>query len=319
MDQYADRLGHLLSALRSRATGVGELATQLGLDRSTTLACLADLETWGLLSVTGEVITYRRPETALADLTIKMLDEVNGSVASTMAKASSALASLPQILQAWDRGVNDDHQIQVEVTHGPWAPADMWMLQMSRKVPRVSWVCMPDTAALFEVLKEYQSSFWADRAGEPIEVRLLMSVTDACNPDAQDRIQGELDAGVEIRMHPNPPSFFWTTDHDTVGVPLEWGQSWPRSVMALRSPVLAGMASWAFDQIWHQSLPVRSGAHRWEPMLQMMNRGLTMESASIQLGLSTRTGRRRVTEAMNHFGVDSHFALGAAWAATRDD
>ncbi|MFN8108097.1 MAG: hypothetical protein U0R21_09980 [Nocardioidaceae bacterium] len=56
-----------------------------------------------------------------------------------------------------------------------------------------------------------------------------------------------------------------------------------------------------------------------EPMLQMMNRGPTMESASIQLGLSTRTGRRRVTEAMSHYGVDSHFALGAAWAASRAD
>ncbi|MFN8108098.1 MAG: hypothetical protein U0R21_09985 [Nocardioidaceae bacterium] len=95
---------------------------QLGLDHSATLACLADLETWGFLSVTGDVITYRRPETALADLTIKMLDEAHGSVKNTVAKGSSALASLRQILQAWDRGVADDHQIQVEVAHEPWAP-----------------------------------------------------------------------------------------------------------------------------------------------------------------------------------------------------
>jgi hypothetical protein len=32
------------------------------------------------------------------------------------------------------------------------------------------------------------------------------------------------------------------------------------------------------------------------------------------LGLTARTGRRRVEGAMKHYGVTGQFALGAAWA-----
>jgi hypothetical protein len=48
-----------------------------------------------------------------------------------------------------------------------------------------------------------------------------------------------------------------------------------------------------------------------------MNSGATLEAASRALGISERTGRRRLSEAMSHFGVGSMLELGVAWATAR--
>lgn len=313
MNGFPDLIGQLTIALRSRVASVDELGAHLGQSREMTVSQLEQLESWGFLSVTNDVITYRRPEVNVSDITAALLTGLSDQIQSTLLQTKDVMESLPGLLQAWDAGTADENSLHIDVLHGEWAPADMWRLQISRKVPRTTDVCMPDTSALFTVMQEYQASFWEGKAGQPIDVRLLMSLADATNPDGQERIRGELDSGVQIRMHPKPPSFFWIADHDTVGIPLEWGQAWPSSVMAIQSPVLAAILTWVYEQVWQEALPVMGESHRWDGMLRLMGQGLTMESAAIHLGLTPRTGRRRVTEAMAHYGVTSHFSLGAAW------
>jgi hypothetical protein len=44
-----------------------------------------------------------------------------------------------------------------------------------------------------------------------------------------------------------------------------------------------------------------------------MAQGATLEAASQALGISSRTGRRRIEAAMEHYGVSGQLALGAAW------
>ena len=103
------------------------------------------------------------------------------------------------------------------------------------------------------------------------------------------------------------------TDHDTVGLPLRWGESWPTSVMAIQSPALAEVLTWVYERVWAEAVPVVDDEHPWQSLLELMRRGMTMEGAAHALGLSPRTARRRVAAAMDHFDVSSLFALGVAW------
>lgn len=324
--QHLPQLIPLLeTALRSRPESPGALAELTGQSEAQTLDALRGLEQLGFLSVTNDVITYRRPEAAAAGLTESVLGEVQRQLAGTLDDVQLALSTVPGLIQAWAEGTSAAPNLQVDVTHGPWAPADMWRLQFTRRVPEVTDVCMPDTSALFSPQSEYQAAFWAARAGHKVEVRLLMSLADATNPAGYDRVQGELESGVQIRMHPNPPSFFWITDHGTVGLPLNWGEAWPTNVIAVQSPTLAAVLTWVYDRVWAEAVSVESlmsmaagtEGQPWDGMLRLLNQGLTIDAASAALGLAPRTGRRRIADAMAHFGVSSQFSLGAAWRAAQ--
>lgn len=314
------------AALRSRPESPAALAELSGQPEAELRAALDALEGLGFLSVTNEVITYRRPEAAAASLTESLVGQVQRQVSGVLEGTQRALSAVPGLVQAWAEGTSAAPNLQVDIAHGPWAPADMWRLQFTRRVPAITDVCMPDTSALFSPQSEYQASFWAARAGHKVDVRLLMSLADATNPAGYERVQGELASGVQIRMHPNPPSFFWITDHDTVGLPLTWGEAWPTSVVAIQSPTLAAVLTWVYDRVWNEAVSVESlmrtlsgedEIHPWDGMLRLMNQGMTMDAASSALGIAPRTGRRRVADAMAHFGASSHFALGAAWRAAQ--
>jgi len=322
-----ERLGDLLPlldvALRNRAGTPRDLAYLAGLDESDVARPGSTRSTeLGFLSVTNDTVTYRRPDSAVAGYTEALVDRLATDVDASLRRAQSALGLIPGLLQAWMEGTTESHSLHVDMLHGPWAPADMWRLQFSRRIPEVSNVCMPSTAALFAPQQEYQAGFWADRAGSRIDVRLIMSVADATHPLARERIQLELDAGVRIRMHPAPPSFFWITDDDTIGIPLSWGEAWPTTVIGIQSPSLAAVLGWVYERLWTEAVEVDvdagAGADQpWDPMLRLMNQGYTMEAASAALGLAPRTGRRRVADAMAHFGTSSHFSLGVAWGAAQ--
>ncbi|MGI8392258.1 hypothetical protein [Leucobacter sp. W1038] len=314
-----DLLSLLDTALRSRPNTPEALSELTGMTHTQTRSSLEQLEVLGFVSVTSDVITYRRPEAAASGLTERLLADVDAHLTQTLGRAQLALGAVPGLVQAWAEGTAAAPNLQVDVAHGPWAPADMWRLQSTRRVPQVSDVCMPDTRALFSPQNQHQAAFWEGRAGHKVEVRLLMSLADATNPAAAERVQGELVSGVKIRMHPRPPSFFWITDNDTVGLPLSWGEVWPQTVVAIQSPTLAAAFTWIYERVWAEAISVESLMHQhgqpWDGMLLLMNKGLTMDAAAAALGLAPRTGRRRVADAMAHFEVSSHFSLGAAWQA----
>ncbi len=300
----------LARALRSPAGSVEELAERLGLGVETLRAELATLESRGFLTVTNDLITYRRPDVAIADATTGILAGAAGRMREAEQLTQELLGSLPALLQAWQERAAEEHTLNTSIIHGAWAAADIWRLHAN---PRTADVCMPDATAGFQADGARASSYWTERRAERFDVRLLLSVADATHPAAREHMLEEVAAGVQIRMHPHLPSYFWITDHDTVGMPLEWGQGWPTSVMSVSSPLLAAAFSWIYQRLWTEAVPVTGTEQTWEGMLQLMSRGLTMEAAAHTLGLTARTGRRRVADAMEHYGVRSQFSLGAAW------
>ncbi|MGG7102780.1 helix-turn-helix transcriptional regulator [Rhodococcus sp. 24CO] len=309
-------------ALRGRIESVAELAEVTGGSMDATEKTVARLEEFGFLSLADGVITYRRPDATVADVTQHILADVARDLESGIARTQGILQSLPKLLQAWEHGDSDVHGLPIDVMHGPFAAPDMYKIQASRSKPVASYACMPDTVPLYTVLAEKKpGSYWEENGGPNHDIRLIVSTVDANTELVRNQITHEINAGSQVRMHPNPPSFFWILDHTSVGIPFNWGEAWPSSMMSIQSPTLAGIMTWIYHRVWDEAVPVADHGHSWEnpwdPILKLMNSGLTMESASIALGLTPRTGRRRVADAMRHYGVSSQFSLGAAWSASR--
>jgi hypothetical protein len=72
-----------------------------------------------------------------------------------------------------------------------------------------------------------------------------------------------------------------------------------------------------FDMWWQQAGTLRATRHPWDAIVALMADGATLETAAHAIGVSARTGRRRIEAAMDHYGVDGAVALGAAWQRER--
>ena len=101
-------------------------------------------------------------------------------------------------------------------------------------------------------------------------------------------------------------------------MPFEWGEPRPTSVVSVRNAALAGMISAYFASLWRSAAPSAPAARSWTPLLDLMRKGMTLDTASRTVGVNPRTGRRRIAQAMGHYGVSTLFALGVAWAADAD-
>jgi len=310
-------------ALRGRIDTVAELAAVIGGSVDATEREVSRLEELGFLSLTDGVITYRRPADSIADVTRRILTGLSHDLETSIAETQGILRTLPKLLRAWEHGDTDVHGLPIEVMHGPFAAPDMYRLQAARSKPRTSYACMPDTAPLYKVLRDADyGSYWDDNSGPDHDIRLLVSTVDANTELGRNQIAHEINAGSQVRMHSNLPSFFWVLDHSSIGIPFTWGEAWPSSVMSIQSPTLAELMTWIYHRLWEEAVPVtglnHTWEHPWDPILRLMNSGMTMESASTALGLTARTGRRRVSDAMRHYGVTSQFSLGAAWTTSRN-
>lgn len=304
-------------ALRSRPQTVAALQKLSALPNEDFIPALSALEKARFLSVSDGGLSYHRPENTVADHTRQTVEDLARQLATQLARTQETLAHLPRLLQAWHEGATDAHHLHVAVNRGESAPADIWRLQSNRMLPRTADICMPFALPMFSDNPARTHSHWNAGAAEPTQVRFILGTKDVSRPGARERLQQEVMAGVTFRMHPSAPSYFWITD-DIVGLPARWGEVWPEEVTAIRSPALAAALTLVFDRVWSEALPLDAEPEQpWDGMLHLMSLGMTMESAAHALGLTARTGRRRVAAAMEHFNASSHFTLGAAWHAAR--
>lgn len=310
---HAEEAALLARALRDRPHTVNELAALWGGSHERFTELLTQLQAAEHLSIADDVISYHRPENTVADRAHDTLREMSANIARALEEIQQSFEALPDLIHAWDEGSSEEYRPHIDVISGDTAPADIWRLQANRKLPKTADICMPDVTPMFAYRDAYSHAHWNADAPQPTRVRFLISAKDAVREEGRERILGEIAAGVDLRVHPDPPSYFWITD-DIVGVPSEWGESWPDKVIAMRSRPLAAALTEVFEKAWFESVPYqRQDDQPWDSMLNMMSRGLTVEDAAYACGLTPRTGRRRVAEAMEHYGASSQFTLGLAW------
>lgn len=303
----------LATGLRSRATSVQELVALDRRDTETVRAELAELERRGYLTVSGDRIKYADLPAALVGDVTERADDLVGRLTGLVGELTGVVHGFPGAVQAWTVGRQPRALADVEVFHGESAVTDLWHHLLGRHTLRSTDIVLPDASSLFVADPAMQATWHEVIGAEGNRARVLASLEDGTHPDAQARVAQEVAAGLEIRLMPRPPSWFWVADESIVALPLQWGEAWPTSVVAIHSRAVAGLASWAFEQLWERAVSVRDEDADWDRMLRLMTNGATLEAASRALGISERTGRRRLAAAMDHYRAPNLLALGVAW------
>ncbi|AYF96806.1 hypothetical protein [Protaetiibacter intestinalis] len=306
----------LAMALRARPTTVTELAI---LARATPaelrdrLAVLVELD---LLALRGDDIGYRPPAQTVAALSARVLGDAAHALTTSLAEVDTLLTALPGLITSDLVGSPDGTGGGRELFHGPGAAHDLWRSLILQQHERRSACMMPDARPVL-VPDSPLSDAWRDTLGEAeMQVRAILSLADMTRPESRPMLEAARASGVEFRAMRTPPSWFWLTD-EAVGLPLRWGDPWPTSALLLRDEAVVSLMQGLYDTWWAQAATLAPTAHPWDAVLALMVDGATLEAASHAVGISSRTGRRRIEAAMDHYGVVGAVALGAAWQRER--
>jgi hypothetical protein len=91
-----------------------------------------------------------------------------------------------------------------------------------------------------------------------------------------------------------------------------WGSGTPESAIAIRTPPVVTALDLLFSLLWATSHAWTDDDEPWADVLRLLSRGLTDDSVARSLGITSRTVRRRIAEAMGDLGATSRFTLGMA-------
>jgi hypothetical protein len=307
-----DDRGLLELIYRSRPRTIAGLAAVSHLDEPEVSERVARLEKLGALSVRDGNLTYPQPASWTANVVAAQTRAIRESSASATAQIEALVAELPSLLRHWSAGEASGELAPVFARHGPHAAEDLWY-DTSLETTGTAWAVLPNVERFLRSDPGRAARF-GDAFARKQSVRALLPRSALADERLVAMAQGYAAFGVEFRVLDDLPSWFWI-DGDTLALPFEWGEGWPTSVLGVRNAALAALGRSLFDQLWRQSESLGVAVHPWTPLLQLMRRGVTLDSASRTLGVNPRTGRRRVAAAMEHYGVSTLFALGVAWSA----
>lgn len=304
-------------ALTSRAPTVSQLAELISDDEDNVLRNLKTLERLGFLELSGQNISYLPPQIAIAERADQLLAQATSTIEQSVLETKELLATAPMLLSSWNEHSSYPSGSCAQVFHGAFAPTDLWLQVAATRKLKTTDGILPEARRLFAASQRQQRVWYEAIADEHLQVRAIISSRDTTSPGATEVISADMEVGAEFRMLPAPPSWLWIADDDIVGLPFRWGEVWPTSVFATSDPAVVSLTRWLYDRLWAEAAPVVSDRKEWDAILALMNQGATLEAASHSLEMSARTGRRRIAAALEHFGVDGMFALGAAWQRER--
>jgi len=310
-------LGLLTLALRARPATVDELATLSRHSVPELRAPLAELNERELIALTGDQIGYRSPAQTVSALSTRMLDAAAQDLAARLAETTALLAAVPELVASAAIGTAEHGNFGGEIFHGPTAAHELWRSLVTQQHSRESACMFPDAEALLVAGSELSDTWRTALSDDDIRVRAIIGVADLARSESQAMIEAATASGVEFRAMRRPPSWFWLTE-DAVGVPLHWGDPWPTSAVLLRSEPVVSLMHGLFEGWWADAVARTPAEHPWDAIVALMADGATLETASHAMGLSARTGRRRIEAAMDHYGVTGAVALGAAWQRERE-
>ena len=315
--ERVDDANLLAVAYRGRPATIPELATLSHTPVEQVRVAVQRLRAAGQLEGRGEQLAYPDPAawaaTAVAARATALREDAN----ELLQQIERTVADLPQLFAAWSVGQTASDPMPVLTRHGLRAAEDLWY-EIGRHDAGVLDAVLPDISRFLTSAPERIARATRMMRGKDAVRLIIPSSAAATGDDATEQLLVAFAAaGIEYRFLEDPPSWFWV-DGDQLAVPYEWGEGRPTSVMSVRNAALAGLASACFGLLWRAATTPASAARSWTPLLSLMRKGNTLEMASRRLGVNPRTGRRRVAQAMEHYGVSTLFALGVAAAADLD-
>ncbi len=299
-------------AYRGRPPTIAELATLSHLPLRQVRDAVGRLRGRGQLGGHDDNLTYPNPADWAVDTVSANADRLRSTAGELLAQMERIVAELPGMIEHWSVGQTSAEPMPVVTRHGPRASEDLWF-EVGRRDTGTLLAVLPDISRFLTSPEERVIRFSeAFRSKDVVRVILASSATE--DPAVEQLLVAFTAAGMEYRFVDDPPSWFWV-DGDQLAIPFEWGEPRPTSVMSVRNPALAGLVEAYFESLWRTAAPSAPVTQPWTPLLGLMRTGMTLDAASRTVGVNPRTGRRRIAQAMQHYGVSSLFALGVAWAA----
>ena len=302
----------LALAHRGRPATIAELATLSHRPIAEVTESVTRLRDRGQLGGRDDDLAYLHPADWAADTVAAHAADLRSTASDLLGEMERIVAELPRMIDHWSIGQTSADPMPVVTRHGPRASEDTWF-DLGRRDVGVLDAVLPDISRFLtsppERVQRFSEAFRSKDA-----VRVILSSSAVDEPGVEQLLVAFTAAGMEYRFMHDPPSWFWV-DGDQLAVPFEWGEPRPTSVVSVRNAALAGMISAYFASLWQAAAPSVPAAQPWTPLLALMRKGMTLDTASRVVGVNPRTGRRRIAQAMSHYGVSTLFALGVAWAA----
>jgi hypothetical protein len=297
----------LLRILRTRPASAGSLAELLG--EKDVPESLKALREAGFLEGDGDALVPVPPQEAWAEV-------VSAAIARERASLDALdqlVGSLPALTQAWRDGkTRDAGHLQGEVLHGSAESLMVRWFEVSQERPPSSPCTAYGDIAFVRAqfmhnLDNMQAAF--EEGG--YQFRLLLPADQMSEPANRDAADKLIDIGVAVRLATTVPSYLYVDAGVMAGFPLSWGTRQPADgIVLVYDPVLVEPATWLFERWWAAATPWPLEGTGWRLVVKLLALGHSDEQIAATLDLGVRTVRRRISTAMEHYGVYSRFELG---------
>lgn len=202
----------------------------------------------------------------------------------------------------------------VHGSHGVWQA--FWLHADVASSPSIDAI-VPDLRPLSDVLDGSTAAEWEELRALLLDGRLTVRLIlpRAAVAAAPTRaFVGELaGAGIDVRTSDDSSWFFVSRDRVAV-VPLDWAAAGDVDAAVVRGGPLVPALTSLFEHRWRAAHPWLEDEHH--AVLRLLAAGRTDDEAAAESGVSVRTVRRRVAEAMDRYGARTRFELGWRYAST---
>ena len=300
----------LSTIYRVRPRTRAELSALQALPHDRLPEMLERLDAAGLISLDGERIEALSPDHAMATATERV---VTSEMEGLRALAVSA-AALSALTRDWEVGSSpDDTAPWAEFVHGHEAQWKAWPRYAVTHPPRDPVNLYPDLSIIRSIMvptmTEDEKRMVAQSGIRGVFPRSLLADDD--DRAFLEELRG---LGMRIRIADAIPSWVYADRGVLCALPLDWGEHPPSSIAIVTHPSITAIVSLYVESIWNKAVDFPLGDDGFEPVLHLLERGLSDAAISQSLGVSPRTVHRRISEAMEQFDAHSRFELGAAWA-----
>ena len=225
------------------------------------------------------------------------------------------MEALPGLIRAWDLGTADpegDHPLAVTLVQARSGSWEEWFrLAGAERPQRPSMVC-PDPGVLKVALESGHLQELEKRL-ETGHVRVLVPTAPSWGQHIAGLVTEAREAGVEFRRGERVQSWMYVDAPSLAALPVWWGADSPENAIAIRTPPVVAATDLLFAELWASSQAWEGDDEPWVDVVRLLSQGLTDDAVGRALGITTRTVRRRVAEAMAELGATSRFTLGMAW------
>lgn len=301
----------LETAYLQRSATVDELRTALRSPPDDLDSRLAALCAGGFLTEVDGRLDYTSPYTAFIAIGAARAERIVDEAVRTTA----LMQALPRLIRAWDISEVEDggrHPLSVNIIHAVSDSGDAWFQHAAAETASRPSLVFPEEGPLLAALRAGHLTGLQGRVGDG-HVRVLFNVDIEPSGELATRLDEARAQGIRFRRSRNTPSWLYVDEGSILGVPILWGSPAPTRTLSVRTPPVVAAVALVFDELWAAADRWEESETLWMPILGLMSQGLTDDAIAQRLGVTDRSVRRRIAEAMTELGVTSRFALGMAW------